>query len=74
MKALTIEELHAVLGEAIKKGQARKKILIPSDDEGNSYHEMFFGISKVEDCVSDGYQLPHGVSMNMAKKGYVILG
>ena len=74
MKVLTIRDLHAVLCRLIQTGHGGKKSLLPSDDEGNSYHEMFFAMSLVEDCVSEEYQLPHGVDMDKAKKEYVILG
>ena len=73
-KALTIKDLHSALETAIMNGYGDKKILLSSDDEGNSYHEMFFAMSMVKDCVSADYQLPYGVNMDKAKKEYVILG
>lgn len=74
MKVLTIKDLYLVLERAIEKGLGDKKILLPSDDEGNFYYEMSFAMSLVEDCVSEEYQLPYGVDMDKAKKEYVILG
>lgn len=73
-EAITIEQLYKITGALVKKGHGKKKILLSSDDEGNSYHEMFFAISEVENCVSEEYQLPYGVTMEVAKKEYVILG
>ena len=73
-KALTIKELHSALGNAIKDGYGDRKILLSSDDEGNSYHEMFFAMSMARDCVSSDCQLPYGVTMDEANNEYVILG
>lgn len=73
-KALTIKDLHSALETAIMNGYGDKKILLSSDDEGNSYHEMFFGMSIVEECVCSISQLPYGVDMDKAIKKYVILG
>lgn len=74
MKAITIKELHAYLGKAIEDGYGDRKILLSSDDEGNSYHEMFFAMSMARDCVSSDSQLPYGVTMDEANNEYVILG
>ena len=73
-KALTIKELHSALGNAIKDGYGDRKILLSSDDEGNSYHEMFFAMSMARDCVSSDSQLPYGVTLDEANNEYVILG
>lgn len=74
MKALTIKELHQHLAKAIKDGLGDKLILLSGDDEGNYYHEMFYAITKVDDCVSENHQLPYGVSLNNARRDYIILG
>lgn len=74
MEAVTIMELYKHLESQIKAGNGSKKILLPSDDEGNSFHEMFFHTTPVESAISDEYQLPYGVTMNEAKKKYVVLG
>ena len=73
-KALTIKDLHSALETAIMNGYGDKKILLSSDDEGNSYHEMFFAMSMARDCISSDCQLPYGVTMDEANNEYVILG
>lgn len=74
MKTITVEGLYHILGVAIKNGKGSKKILISSDDEGNSYHELFFALTDVDKCISDGYMLPYGVDMKKAKEEYIVLG
>lgn len=78
--AYTIKELYLELQEQIKKGNGTKKILITSDDEGNSCHELFFGITipkpeKNKECeLFNAIMLPFGVSKEIADKDYVLLG
>lgn len=76
MHTLTIDQLYAELARARKAGMGAKKIMISSDDEGNEYHELFFGITdNVEDVFSGQYGpfLPYGVTPENLKD-YVILG
>lgn len=74
MKAITLKQLYAEIGKAIKNGKGEKRILLSGDDEGNTYHEMFFSVSEVEGNIGYDYQLPFGVTLDDAKKNYVILG
>ena len=74
MKALTIKELQQHLAKAINDGLGDKRILLSGDDAGNYYHEMFFAVTNVDDCVSKNHQLPYGVSLNSARRDYIILG
>ena len=78
MEALTINQLAALCADAKSKGLGNKKILISDDDEGNGYHELFFGITtNLEDMFTpNSYapQLPYGVDNDKAIKDYVILG
>lgn len=72
-KVLTIDELYKILADEKKKGNGKKKILLSSDDEGNEYHECFFGITPIsEDLIA--YAFLHGVSKEDAMKDYVALG
>lgn len=76
----TINDLYRTLKNEIKKGNGMKKILITSDDEGNSCHELFFGITtpkpeKNKECeLFNAIMLPFGVSKESADKDYVLLG
>jgi hypothetical protein len=73
MKTLTIDELYSILRCERIKGNGSKKILISDDDEGNGYHECFFGVTPVsEDLIA--YAFLHGVSKEDAMKDYVALG
>ena len=75
-KIITIDQLYLMLEKAKEDGLGSKKILISSDDEGNEYHELFFGITEnVADVFSGHYAPlpPFGVSMEDLKN-YVILG
>jgi len=74
MNALTIKDLYEALKEEIKKGNLNKKILISSDDEGNSYHQLFFLITPTDKMKFSGNELPFSVSVEQAEKEYVVLG
>ena len=79
MKTLTIAQLMADCISEVKKGNGDKKILISNDDEGNGFHELFFGITsgdnmkEMEQYLSENsYMVPFGVADNLSE--YVILG
>lgn len=44
MEVLTVNDLYNVCKEQIAKGNGDKKIMISGDDEGNSYHYLFYGM------------------------------
>ena len=74
MKAFTINQLLKACLEQQKKGNGNKRILISGDDEGNSYHELFYLFSPdikgedIDDC------LPYGVSTKEFNDKYIVLG
>lgn len=76
MNTITINQLKKFVDRQVKLGNGNKKILLSSDDEGNEYHEMFFGFTPAEQ-VFDGSkyqpQAPYGVDKNNIDK-YIILG
>ena len=41
-KSLTVNDLANACKEEIMKGNGNKYVLVSSDDEGNSYHTLFF--------------------------------
>lgn len=73
---IKVQELYDLCKEEIIKGNADKKILISGDDEGNSYHELFYGFCDelqdeknsylYEDCI-------YGIDKEDFKD-YIILG
>lgn len=76
MEAVTIKRLYELLKEEVKNGRGDKKILLSNDDEGNGYHQMFYGLStiKEEDAQYYNEYMLSGVSVKDAIKDYVILG
>ena len=79
METLTINDLYKLCKNQIKKGNGEKKILISDDDEGNGFHELFFGISgtRVENGESffDEVCIPYPYGVNESNiDDYVILG
>jgi hypothetical protein len=74
-KAITIDQLLALCENEKKKGNGSKKIMISRDDEGNGYHELFFGISDPTKIFGGKYppELPYGVNSTNLKE-YVVLG
>ena len=73
---ITIDELYSILRTERIKGNGGKKILISTDDEGNGYHPLFFGVTPIDN--NFGYSLFYGLPCGMAfkdiKKDFVILG
>ena len=74
MNAITVQDMYICLKNAVNEGLGDKKILLSGDDEGNSFHECFFGISPTKDNIWGDAALPYGVSMEDAEENYVILG
>jgi len=46
MKQITVEALTKLCLEQLKKGNGKKVVCLSDDDEGNGYHEMFYGFSE----------------------------
>jgi len=45
METISVKELLELCKNEVKLGNGNKKILISADDEGNSYHELFYGFT-----------------------------
>lgn len=73
-KGITIEQLYKECAKQIKAGNKDRHVMLSNDDEGNGYHELFFGFMPTKECVSDDYLLPYGVTMQEAEKEYIVLG
>ena len=50
MKGITIDKLYEMCKEQKALGNGKKKILMTSDDEGNRYHQAWFGLEDGNDC------------------------
>lgn len=72
-KGLTVKQLFQACLEEMARGNGDKHILISGDDEGNTYHELFFLFSHMpgEDI---SYGLPFGVSVKDVNDNYIVLG
>ena len=53
-KNLTVKELYANLGECIKRGYENHKVYISSDEEGNSFNPLFYGVTTSKEDI-EGY-------------------
>ena len=78
MEGITIEKLVPILMGEIAKGNGKKKVMLSNDDEGNGYHEMFFGVTDIDGNMASmleamPYMLPYGVNVENVSD-YVILG
>ena len=74
-KGITVMQLYQECAKQIKAGNAQRHIIISGDDEGNSFHELFFGFSKCKDAIGDNdYMYPYGVTPEQASKEYITLG
>lgn len=56
---ITIKQLHDDCARAIRNGNGNKHVFITSDDEGNSYHALWYGILDEEKDVDDTINLYH---------------
>ena len=72
-QGFTVKRLFQACLEEIARGNGDRHILISGDDEGNTYHELFFLFSHLqgEDI---NYGLPFGVSEDDVNAKYIILG
>lgn len=64
MKPITVTQLWSLCKEQMIKGNGEKVIMISSDDEGNSYHYLWYDFTtmdKMEEPIKIGdkeYQCP----------------
>ena len=74
-KGITIEQLFHECSKQLKAGNGKRHIMISGDDEGNSYHELFYGFSECKNAIgNDAYLYPYGVTPQDADKEYIVLG
>ena len=57
MKALTVYDLYLELEAAIDNGYKDKTILVATDDEGNDYRHIYYGLTTnpetVKECIEN---------------------
>lgn len=49
MKAITVKELYKECEKQMRLGNGDKTIMISSDDEGNSYHYLWYAFTSMEE-------------------------
>ena len=71
MNEITVAELYARCKIQMLKGNADKTILISSDDEGNSFHQLFFAFA---DDITAIENLKHALPLETDPSKVVLLG
>ena len=71
MNAITVAELYARCKIQMLKGNGDKSILISSDDEGNSFHQLFFAFT---DDVTATETLKYALPLETDPSKVVLLG
>lgn len=76
MKQLTIKDLYNNLETEIKKGNGDKVIVVADDNEGNSFHGLFFGITSEPSKIRESVEFSNGIydSQETKLSNLVILG
>ena len=83
MDGYTVEQLLEFCKAEKKKGNGKKKILLSSDDEGNEYHQLFYGFTptidkKGKNFFKESLARLHSCSINVNDdkqvNEYIILG
>lgn len=66
MESITVEKLAEFCEAQKRLGNGKKKVLLSDDDEGNGYHELFFGFSPTEQIFGGEYSpsYPYGINLN----------
>lgn len=52
-KQMTISRLFELCKKEIQKGNGDKNIVISDDNEGNGFHGMFYGFTKIDEITQD---------------------
>lgn len=76
MGQLTINDLYKNLAAEIKKGNGNKVIVVADDNEGNSFHGLFFGITSEANDIKEAVEYSNGIYDSQEKdlNKLVILG
>lgn len=82
MKALTVKDLERLCKQQILNGNGDKVIMISSDDEGNSYHYLWYAFETIEEYEQEedynGYKFKMNFTYNVdkisKKEDTIILG
>ena len=73
---MNVKELKELCEKEITKGNGDKKILISGDDEGNTFHSLYFAFTEIDNTNKDDYVGSiddHDIDESNIKE-YIILG
>ncbi len=75
-KGITVMQLLQECMKQMKAGNGNRHVMISGDDEGNNYHELFYGFQPVPDFSSPymAGTLPYGVTEEDVRREYIVLG
>ena len=76
MKQLTVLNLFKLLEEEVRNGNGNKVIVVADDNEGNSYHGLFYGITSEPNDIKENIDNSNGIYDSQEKdlNKIVILG
>lgn len=72
MKQLNIKDLYKICKAEIAKGNGNKKIIVSSDEEGNSFRGLYCGFSTIDLEYKDLYEIIESESTE--PESIIILG
>lgn len=72
MGIITVKVLKQIVDEAVKAGKGDARVFISADEEGNSYHGLFYGITSLDTDDGRTYILP--LCEDGATENDVVLG
>jgi hypothetical protein len=58
---MTVKELYLELTEEMNKGNGDKYLVVADDNEGNSYHGMFYGVTSDPKMVRENIECSNGL-------------
>lgn len=61
MLQMTVNKLYLELKELVEKGQGDKAIVVASDNEGNSYHGVFYSCTSDPKSVKENIDISNGL-------------
>ena len=70
MKIMTVADLWKLCETQVSLGNGKKNVYISADDEGNSFHALFYGFTTNQEVIDD-FMLPVNVK---TKEDIVLLG
>lgn len=76
MEQLTVKKLYLLLAQEVQKGNGDRTIVVADDNEGNSFHGLFYGITSDVTDIKEAVEYSNGIYDSREKdpNKIVILG